>query len=86
MDVKDITKDWRWVNQKKYMDDIVLYRRKYSTRSTKSNHDHCEFCWATFGINKLDNEEAYCTEDEYRWICSQCYNDFKDYFNWKVFY
>ena len=45
-------------------------------------HEHCEFCWdkAT-----ADTEcEFYCTEDWYRWICKDCFNDFKDKFCWSV--
>lgn len=81
---KDITKDWRWGNQKKYMDDIVIVHRKYSEKETKNNHDHCEFCWATLGLDVPDNVDSYCTEDEYRWICPECYNDFKEYFKWTL--
>lgn len=80
----DITKDWRWQEQKSYMDNILLCRRKYSEKITENNHDHCEFCWATLGYDVPRDEEAYCTEDEYRWICPECYNDFKEYFNWKI--
>ncbi|MDT7806778.1 MAG: hypothetical protein QOJ70_591 [Acidobacteriota bacterium] len=28
--------------------------------------------------------EGYATEDNYRWICEQCFKDFKDLFEWKV--
>lgn len=27
---------------------------------------------------------GYCTCDRYRWICEQCYNDFKELFDWKL--
>ena len=28
--------------------------------------------------------EGYCTEDEERWICKQCFEDFKRQFEWTV--
>jgi hypothetical protein len=29
-------------------------------------------------------QEGYATEDNYRWICEECFEDFKDLFDWKV--
>jgi hypothetical protein len=26
----------------------------------------------------------YATQDDYRWICDQCYEDFHEWFQWKV--
>src|SRR5262245_28368448 len=50
------------------------------------DHDHCAFCWA-----KLMEEdhpevhhEGYNTEDEYRWVCLQCFEDFRERFRWSV--
>ena len=28
--------------------------------------------------------EGYATQDEYRWVCQTCFNDFKDLFEWTV--
>ena len=45
-------------------------------------HEHCEFCWdkAT-----TDNDcEFYCTEDMRYWICKECFDDFKEKFEWAV--
>ena len=45
-------------------------------------HDHCEFCWDKV---TTDTEcEFYRTEDWHRWICKECFNDFKDKFHWTV--
>ena len=45
-------------------------------------HDHCEFCWEKA---MTDTEcEFYCTKDMRYWICKECYEDFKDKFNWTV--
>jgi hypothetical protein len=28
--------------------------------------------------------EGYCTLDDYHWICSECFHDFKELFGWRV--
>lgn len=28
--------------------------------------------------------EGYATDDNYHWVCTKCFNDFKDMFEWKV--
>lgn len=45
-------------------------------------HEHCFFCWekATTNAEKV----FYCTEDMQVWICRECFNDFKDKFQWTV--
>jgi hypothetical protein len=51
------------------------------------DHDHCEFCWATFSQKGTDDpsilQEGYATEDD-EWICDRCFADFRDEFNWTV--
>ena len=44
-------------------------------------HDHCELCneKATTDISST----FYCTEDMKHWICEECFNDFKEQFNWQ---
>lgn len=43
-------------------------------------HDHCDLCWekAMTDINCT----FYVTDDFKHWICEECFNDFKDRFNW----
>lgn len=43
---------------------------------------HCEFCFEkiTTNIKKV----CYCTIDCVNWICDECYNKYKDEFEWKV--
>lgn len=45
-------------------------------------HEHCEFCWE----KALTDKECkfYCTEDMGYWICSECFHDFCEQFNWQV--
>ncbi len=80
--------DWRLTNQENYLFGVTLFHRKYRQYGPNQNwdHDHCEFCWATFSLH--DNpeflKEGYATEDEYRWICTRCYQDFRQRFRWSV--
>jgi hypothetical protein len=74
--------DWRLQGQEKYLQGFALYFRQY----LGNDHDHCEFCLAKF-MNEPGEDirtEGYTTKDYYRWICSSCFNDFKDRMNWKV--
>ena len=48
------------------------------------DHEHCEFCWNKFGEERGLLHSGYCTLDQYRWICEQCFHDFKDQFEWAV--
>ena len=44
-------------------------------------HEHCELCYekAMTDISGI----FYCTEDMKHWICEECFNDFKEQFNWQ---
>jgi hypothetical protein len=75
--------DWRLTNQENYLRGITLLYKKYKDRNSKVDHDHCEFCFEKFSDSDSDLQEGYCSEDEYYWICPQCYNDFKELFQWK---
>jgi len=73
--------DWRLTDQLDYMKAISLKKISFN-ESAHSEHEHCEFCFKKFGkaIDMLHN--GYCTLDEYRWICEDCYEDFKEMFQW----
>lgn len=47
-------------------------------------HNHCEFCWATFSEFDGDLHKGYTTEDKRTWICPECYKDFKEIFEWEL--
>jgi len=74
--------DWRLRGQDTYLKHIKLLKLNYSKRKTKTDHDHCEFCWKKF--TDENDLHGYTTEDHYRWICEECYNDFKELFQWQV--
>ena len=70
--------DWRLMGQEKYLKSKQLYFTNYKK---VDDHDHCEFCSIKF-FSEI--QEGYCTEDYYHWICTECYNDFKDLFEFKL--
>jgi hypothetical protein len=78
--------DWRRQGQERFLKDAKLVYRKYSQPREDWDHDHCEFCGAKFmesgGPEIL--KAGYVTDDDYRWICQQCFADFKGEFNWVV--
>ena len=78
--------DWRLTNQEQYLKGVSLWWKKYAPDSDSWEHDHCEFCWAKFMAEASPDvlQEGYATEDNYHWICEQCFEDFKDLFQWKV--
>ncbi len=36
-------------------------------------HDHCAVCFKT--IDKHTTEKVYLSEDEFDWLCENCYNE-----------
>lgn len=76
--------DWRRQGQEKYLKGIELTRKKYTKYRDGWDHDHCEFCGAKFmesgGPDILT--EGYASEDNYRWVCKQCFEDFREEFGW----
>ncbi|MEQ9616670.1 MAG: hypothetical protein RLN60_01405 [Phycisphaerales bacterium] len=78
--------DWRRQGQEIELQGCRFEWRQYSAPSPEWDHDHCEFCWAKFmvGANAPADalSEGYRTmalETE-RWVCRQCFEDFKDEF------
>jgi hypothetical protein len=80
--------DWRLNGQEEYLQGVALTKRQYHSplNNPEWDHDHCEFCNAKFMVEDAPDvlHDGYCTEDEYYWICSQCFADFWQYFEWTV--
>ena len=78
--------DWRLQGQDLVLKGKTLYWRQYKAYSDKWKHDHCAFCFEEF--NENDNPDAlhegYATEDNYHWVCRECFDDFKRMFEWEV--
>ena len=76
--------DCRLTNQEDYLMNVKLWFKQYKKHSERWEHEHCEFCWATFCEQPECLHHGHCTEDEKHWICEKCFNDFKDMFKWQV--
>ena len=79
--------DWRLQGQEKYLLGAKLQRSRYVRYRWDWDHDHCEFCGVKFAEERSDLEiqtAGYCTPDKYRWVCSQCFEDFRERFSWEV--
>ena len=78
--------DWRLTGQEECLSGVSLRWRTYARWSESWDHDHCEFCGAKFMVEETPDvlHEGYCTLDEYRWICSTCFADFRARFSWDV--
>ena len=62
---------------------ITLQRRPWRA-DANNDHDHCAFCWDKFAEYDGCLHEGYCTEDGRDWVCEECFNDFKERFQWRV--
>lgn len=76
--------DWRLRNQEDYLMNETFVKAEYRKPFEKWDHDHCDFCWAKFSEFDGDLHKGYCTKNECIWICEDCYEDFKDMFQWKI--
>jgi len=78
--------DWRLTGQAQYLQKAKLYWKQYSRYKDHADHDHCEFCWAQFMVEDHPDvlHAGWATEDNYRWICNNCFNDFKETFEFEI--
>jgi len=80
--------DWRILNQEEYLMGVELKLRAYrqNPKNPKWDHDHCEFCNAKFMVGGAHEtlSEGFTTWDDYRWICTSCFQDFKHRFCWVI--
>lgn len=78
--------DWRLTGQERFLKGKTLAKKRYTAPRPGWDHDHCAFCWAKFtesdGPSTL--QEGYVTEDNYYWICPQCFADFQNDFQWTI--
>ena len=78
-----MNKDWRLVKQENYLFGKSLTKKKFIPIG-QCDHAHCAFCWEKFGQDDNWLSIGYCTYDGHHWICEQCYQDFKEKFEWNV--
>lgn len=75
--------DWRLTNQKNYLFRAIFKKTVFRKTATR-DHEHCEFCWDKFGEEEKLLHSGYCTLDNYRWVCEQCFHDFQSEFDWQI--
>jgi transposase-like protein len=76
--------DWRLMGQEKYLSGVALHLETYKKNSENWDHDHCSFCTEKFMEAEGFLREGYTTADHKRWVCRECYGDFKELFEWKA--
>lgn len=83
--------DWRLNGQDRYLTGAKLEWAEWQPPRPSWDHDHCEFCWAKFAEpNSLGPESlgalhaGFATSDRSRWVCPQCFADFRKQFGWLV--
>ena len=78
--------DWRLSTPKDYLKGRAWIRKPYRKYREGWDHDHCEFCWAKFMEPGTPDtlHEGYSTRDDYWWVCSQCFDDFRELFGWTI--
>jgi hypothetical protein len=77
--------DWRQNGQDRYLRGAGFRWRAYRAPSPSWDHDHCEFCslkLAELGPDVLTH--GWQTEDEYRWVCGDCFEEFRTRFGFVV--
>lgn len=72
------------MGQERYLKGIVLSWQPY--KATRGVLAHCEFCQEEFMESGVDGtfKEGYTTSDQSYWICNNCFQNFKDSYDWLV--
>jgi len=74
--------DWRRQGQEEYLLGVRLTHKAYTPYRPGWEHDHCEFCGNKFSLREGDLKRGYATDDNYRWVCEPCFEDFREEFRW----
>ncbi len=75
--------DWRLTNQRNYLYRAALKKADFKA-VPHNDHEHCEFCFEKFGLEEGCLKSGYCSLDGYRWICGDCFRDFREQFEWSL--
>lgn len=76
--------DWRYRGQDKWLAGKAFIRRPYSEYRPGCDHDHCEFCCKKFSLSNDYEQTGYSCDDNYHWVCDDCFQDFRGTFRWSV--
>lgn len=69
-----------------FLKGITLEWKKYKQDSPQWDHEHCEFCGGKF-MEEVDGKifnAGWTDETENHWICSGCFDEKKDTYQFKV--
>ena len=76
--------DWRRAGQEEFLKGIALRLEPFLPPRPSWDHEHCEFCHAKISQLPGDLAQGWTTADHTRWICTQCFADFRDEFEWTL--
>ena len=84
--------DWRRMGQERYLTGARFRFQAYVVARRDWDHDHCEFCtYVEFAEPPMANAlyEGWATPYNgilvsFRWVCEQCFADFRDEFGFQV--
>ena len=86
--------DWRLQGQEGYLFGRGLRWSRWWSYQEGWDHDHCYFCQQEFCTDEHECPssplgrsvtDGYVTaDDNYEWICPQCYENFKERFQWTI--
>lgn len=87
--IKKAEGDWRLDTYDGYLDGAEFTLEKFVSTET-NDHEHCVFCWQKITDLSIENCETegyntvYEKTGQSQWICKECFNEFKNMFNFKV--
>ena len=77
--------DWRLNGQERYLFGENLFCITSAVfRISGFDHMHCDFCWAKISPFSEDLHEGYATFDYRHFVCEECFNDFREQFQWTL--
>ncbi|WP_237067922.1 hypothetical protein [Microbulbifer guangxiensis] len=78
--------DWRRQGQEAYLLGLTFQRKPYTKYRESWDHDHWDFCGQKLAEFAVDGalHEGYATEDNDRWVCPECFEDFRGEFKWQL--
>ncbi|HEX5449259.1 MAG TPA: hypothetical protein VFW85_04315 [Gaiellaceae bacterium] len=92
-----LMEDWRLMGQERFLHGASFRHKSYRAYRTGWDHDHCEFCTrklveaealsdypdaASLGYAAVGRGPG--GEDDYYWVCDDCFPDFREQFEWTV--
>ena len=84
-----LNEDWRSrLPHDDHLHGLEWCRSQYAQPSPTWDHDHCEFCWRRFAEPDkfADAIPSGWTdvERQFHWVCEDCFQYFRQQYEWKV--